>query len=192
MAEEPPEEFNCEMDPGVGLLLDGFTAGFDLMIEPFQVALAVALDPVNFAPPFVDIEIIEIGLKVPLLPGIAVPDMNLKFAGKLPGFGLPLPEIPSIPGIEIPAFDPTVTIDFTLALLAVPFDLLMMALDLNPPDLAVDLPRLIAEIPGLDINAAINLSGCVMGIVEGKFPLEPFDPGAKEEEEEEEEEEVEE
>lgn len=181
MAEESPDEFNCEMDPGIGVLLDGFTAGFDLMIEPFQITLAIALDPA-FAIDFPDL--VALGPpKIALMPGIAVPEMNLKFAGKLPGFGLPLPEIPDvpdIPGVEIPAFDPAVTIDFTLALLEVPFKLLTMAIELNPPNLAVDLPKLIAEIPGLDVDAAINLSGCVMKILEGKFPLAPFDPGANE------------
>ena len=186
---ESPEEFNCEMDPGIGVLLDGFTAGLDVMIGPFQMALSLALDPIGFPLDFPELAV-EIPLKIALMPGIAIPDMNLKFMGKLPGFGLPLPDIPLDFDLEF-AFDPTITIDFTLALFEVPFKLLTMAIELNPPDLAVELPKLIAEIPGLDINAAINLTGCVMEILEGVFPLQPFDPGAAEEEEEEPEEEEE-
>ena len=187
MAEEPPEEFNCEMDPGIGVLLDGFTAGLDLMIGPFQIMLALNLDPPGFTLDFPELAA-KIPLDIALMPGLVIPDMNLKFMGKLPGFDFPLPEIPL--DFEF-AFDPTVTIDFTLALFDVPFKLLTMAIELNPPDLAVELPKLIAEIPGLDINAAINLTGCVMEILEGVFPLQPFDPGAAEEEEEEPEEEEE-
>jgi len=182
---ESPEEFNCEMDPGIGVLLDGFTAGFDLMIEPFQIALALAIPGSTFLVDFPELAALgppKIAIMFVPPPGLLMPEMALKFEGKLPGFGFPLPDLPDI---DIPVFDPTVTIDFALALIGVPFKLLTMAIDLEPPDLAVDLPKLIAEIPGLDINAAINLSGCVMAIVEGAFPLEPH-PGDNGDEEEEE------
>jgi len=192
MAEE--EEFDCEeflmTPPGAGLngIIEGFTAGLDAMIEPFELALSVAIG-LGDVPPWL---VVNAGVAVPgmvkvaAMPAILSVDLMMKLNSpdaNLPA--MPVPGIGDFGALAIP--DPTHALDLGLSLgdlmiglIMIPLDMLIAVVgNLDPSLFSVDGVAVAIEGLGLpDRQAALNLTSCIEAVIASKVPFSAYDPDA--------------
>ena len=199
MAEE---EFDCEefitppegggAFPGMGLkgILDGFTAGLDAMIQPFEIAYSVAAG-LGDVPPWL---VANAGVAVPgmakvaAMPAILSVDLMLKLDSpdaNLPA--MPIPGIGDFGALAIP--DPTLALqlgvslgDMMIGLILIPLDMLKAAV--GGLDVSLFGPEGVAvAIEGLglpDYQAAQNLTKCIEAIIASKVPFKAYEPSGAE------------
>jgi hypothetical protein len=194
MAEE--EEFDCEeflmTPPGAGLngIIEGFTAGLDAMIEPFELALSVAIG-LGDLPPWL---VVNAGVAVPgmvkvaAMPAILSVDLMMKLNSpdaNLPA--MPVPGIGDFGALSIP--DPTHALslglslgDMMIGLIMIPLDMLIAVVgNLDPSLFSVDGVAVAIEGLGLpDRQAALNLTKCIEAIIESKVPFKAYEPSGAE------------
>ena len=193
MAEE---EFDCEefltTPPGAGLngIIEGFTAGLDAMIQPFEIALSVAIGLADMPPWLVANAGVAVpGMaKVAAMPAILSVDLMLKLDSpdaNLPA--MPVPGIGDFGALAIP--DPTHALslglslgDMMIGLIMIPLDMLIAVVgNLDPSLFSVDGVAVAIEGLGLpDLTAAQNLTKCIEAIIASKVPFHVYEPTPEE------------